>query len=458
MRYWSLAPCGAFSTRVGRRGSISIAYFGIGLQASDEPLMTPGLKRVLPHRSALKRAGRSASPAGVGRRQRVRGGVEAGMNLPALDALRGMLAVYVLLGHCRWLLWTGHGAWMAQPHETWAVPIVFASGLLRYGREAVIVFFVLSGFFIHLRNAEAARGGELAPQVTSRYLVRRAHRLLPPYAFALLVTVACDAIGYAWFPWLYAANTGDGLLDQTFARSGYSWPSVGPALWLLPSSMGFHFGSNGPLWSLAFEVLYYLAYPLWFGLRRRSAVAAFGVLPVVCLAIGLWPASPFPAVVAAYYPAWLTGAFLAERLGAASFAPRWRWSAAAVFAAGAWVHFAAPRVAIAAAAAILFGGAAVLLAATVPPDWRWPRWQRAWQYLGARSYTIYVVHFPFLALLSAWWLQAHGTRPAHGWFAVAGAAAAIAFGCVCFELCERHFLHRPIGNDAPGWRRAVVTP
>jgi hypothetical protein len=29
----------------------------------------------------------------------------------------------------------------------------------------------------------------------------------------------------------------------------------------------------------------------------------------------------------------------------------------------------------------------------------------------------------------------------HGWLAVSGALACVAFGCLCFEACERHFLH-----------------
>ncbi len=33
-------------------------------------------------------------------------------NLRALDALRGFLATYVVLGHARWLLWCGNAAFM----------------------------------------------------------------------------------------------------------------------------------------------------------------------------------------------------------------------------------------------------------------------------------------------------------------------------------------------------------
>jgi peptidoglycan/LPS O-acetylase OafA/YrhL len=97
------------------------------------------------------------------------------LNLRTLDMLRGMLAVYVLLGHCRWLLWAGHSAWMAAPHAAWLVPITFASASVRYGREAVMVFFVLSGFFIHLRFAQ--RTSEQPALPAGEFYRRRAHRL-----------------------------------------------------------------------------------------------------------------------------------------------------------------------------------------------------------------------------------------------------------------------------------------
>ncbi len=61
------------------------------------------------------------------------------------------------------------------------------------------------------------------------------------------------------------------------------------------------------------------------------------------------------------------------------------------------------------------------------------------EFLGIRSYTIYIVHFPLLTLISAYVIHVHGGRPLHGWLAVSGAAACVAFGCLCFEICERHF-------------------
>lgn len=362
------------------------------------------------------------------------------INLHSLDALRGLLAVYVVIGHGRWLLWAGHSAWLSQPHSWWEAPLAYGSAAFRYGHEAVMVFFVLSGFFIHLRFAKqlTTGGSTLEP---GEFYRRRLHRLAAPYFFALLVTVSGDLAGGALFPGLHDAATGDPLLDDTFARGGYRTAAVAPAMVMLPSTLGFDFGSNGPLWSLAFEVVYYALYPAWLWLRRRSEAIAFGVVPVVCLALAFVPVGGFPITVLAHYPIWLAGALLAERLVAARL-PRYTMvGALSMFVAGGLLHVTGTSPLSRIVAALIFGTAAVVAAAiAVPPAWL-SRFFDAFEYLGVRSYSIYIVHFPFLALLAAAVLDTQGARPLHGWFSLGGIVLAVAFGCACFEACERHFLH-----------------
>jgi peptidoglycan/LPS O-acetylase OafA/YrhL len=79
---------------------------------------------------------------------------------------------------------------------------------------------------------------------------------------------------------------------------------------------------------------------------------------------------------------------------------------------------------------MLYGGGAVLCAH------RWAGSTAAGrttvEYLGARSYSIYIVHFPFVTLIAC------GIR--YGWPSTArvvcgrGAVAAVAFGCLCPKL------------------------
>ena len=364
------------------------------------------------------------------------------INFQNLDALRGLLAVYVAIGHCRWLLWSGHANWLAAPHQPWEAIPAYASAAFRYGREAVMVFFVLSGFFIHYQAARL----DASPGSASAFYRRRWHRLAPPYYFALAVTLILDTIGRTMWPTLYQAQTGDALLDHTFSRGGYSVASVAPALTLLPTSLGRDFGSNGPLWSLAYEAVYYAVYPLWLWLRQRSALAAFAGIPMLCAAAPLLPLGGFPVSVAMHYPVWLAGALIAERFAKAGTTSREVWVGGVMFVAGAALHIlAAGRPLPALLAALLFGcGAVVLFAAAAFPA----RIAGAAEYLGLRSYTIYIVHFPLLALASAWVIHSYGGRPLHGWLALTGAVACVAFGCLCFEICERHFLHTRYRDDS----------
>ena len=285
--------------RHGRRRGV---WRGLVAIPSAIAAASPRTRSAAATRGAIVSVAEARTTSGVSARR---------INFGNLDALRGLLAVYVALGHCRWLLWGGHAAWLATPHTAWEAIPVYASGVLRYGREAVMVFFALSGFFIHFRAADAPGRQQFR---AAPFYRRRWHRLAPPYFFALVVTLACDLIGRTWWPTLYEARTGDSLLDATFASGGYSQTSVVPAVLLLPSTLGRDFGSNGPLWSIAFEAVYYAIYPLvavgspsqrGSRVRRDSA----GV-PVA----GVQSRRRVPGAGADVLPDLAVGALLAERM------------------------------------------------------------------------------------------------------------------------------------------------
>ena len=73
-----------------------------------------------------------------------------------LDGLRGLAAFYVVVGHARWLLWEGYSeGFQKHPASYSAInkALAYFLSLFKYGNEAVLFFFVLSGFVIHLRYA-----------------------------------------------------------------------------------------------------------------------------------------------------------------------------------------------------------------------------------------------------------------------------------------------------------------
>ena len=112
--------------------------------------------------------------------------------------------------------------------------------------EAVLFFFVLSGFSIGL-----AQKGKLISSKTElhQYLHRRLKRIIPIYWLALLLALFIGLLTnrihqpeYSFFNFL-----GNLLFLQT--------PANATAYWFSP------YGDNGPLWSLSYEVFFYLFFP-----------------------------------------------------------------------------------------------------------------------------------------------------------------------------------------------------
>src|SRR5689334_3978733 len=82
-------------------------------------------------------------------------GVGTRADLPVLDALRGLAAGYVVICHASALLWIG-----AFPATRDGVAAQVYHKLVDYSPVAVILFFVISGFCIHYRQAQRLASGE----------------------------------------------------------------------------------------------------------------------------------------------------------------------------------------------------------------------------------------------------------------------------------------------------------
>ncbi|MEH1965206.1 MULTISPECIES: acyltransferase family protein [unclassified Nostoc] len=365
------------------------------------------------------------------------------LNLRSLDALRGFLAIYVLAGHCRWLLWVGNIGWSQHPHSWYAEILVYASASLRYGHEAVIIFFVLSGFFIHLRVSKQLAQSKTFQLNVINFFHRRCHRLVPPYILALALTAILDIAGRFLYPTLYTSLTGDLLLDQNFLKKEFSVTSIFPALFMLPSSMGKDFGSNGPLWSLAYEVIYYLLYPLWLKLRNFGALPAYSAGVVVAVLGQLFFMPSFATQVLIHYPIWLSGALIAE-IGSQKkliFTKKDIWvSSLLLIITFIATHFPLGSLLLILVYAIL-GSTLVLLITSLPLSICKHPLHKYFEILGIESYTIYICHFPIITFISAWAFEVLDGRPVHGLLALGGGLFTLLVCHILFLLCERNFLH-----------------
>jgi peptidoglycan/LPS O-acetylase OafA/YrhL len=216
-----------------------------------------------------------------------------------VDAVRGLCAAVVTFHHARGLFRGVDGALGALS------PWCLALGRAISGRntEAVIVFFVLSGFSIRL-SVEGRSVG--TGEGLRDYYARRARRVLPLYwlslAAAWLVAVSVAPLPDGWLaPWTLVGNL---VFLQT---------AVGvPGAWVLP------WAGNGPLWSLSFEVFFYAAYP-WL-LRTTPDPRLRWVIVMLVTALGFVGNALAPNPLTMFCAAsviWYLGVDLAERwLGA----------------------------------------------------------------------------------------------------------------------------------------------
>jgi peptidoglycan/LPS O-acetylase OafA/YrhL len=185
-----------------------------------------------------------------------------------LDALRFGAAFTVFLSHYALGRFSGGLFWQVTP----------------YGRVAVLVFFVLSGFVI-------AWVTETREQTFEEYALSRAARLYSVILPAFLVTLVVDHLAMAIDPRLYGSEIlpqmGHGpfhtLLGYTLSAVflGESW-----TLTVQP-------GSIVPFWSLNYEAWYYVLFAtasFLEGRRRIAALAAASLLagPKILLLFPVW--------------------------------------------------------------------------------------------------------------------------------------------------------------------------
>jgi peptidoglycan/LPS O-acetylase OafA/YrhL len=369
--------------------------------------------------------------------------------LRSIDALRGAAALAVVLYHAASNPRASSGLFARFVTE----PTAFITS---YGYTGVFLFFVISGFCIHLAQAKASARGRAGERVEFfSFWRRRVRRLYPPYLVALvLFLVVARATGHLpltkFFAWDFAAHL---LMLHNFdTRTCYSINSV--------------------FWTLAIEEQLYLAYFLLLFLRRRfgwkgtlavclaARVVCFALLTILRKTFGV--DIPIPEAALSHWFTWALGALAVESAFRVVELPRWtrslRVGALALVAAAALARllpFVESHVVIHDAGWLLLHplwgvGFFCVLNRAVEAERGWrargstPAWIARLSAVGLFSYSLYLTHQ--LVLLETWkfewWLPIHATLVA----LFVMTPLCLVFAWLFFRLFERPFLAR--GREA----------
>ncbi len=212
-----------------------------------------------------------------------------------LDQMRWLAALAVCAAHLRSITLANYAG------DGWgAGAFFFAHG---FGHQAVMFFFVISGFLVGGDVLRRCRAGSFGWR---RHLARRGARLYLVLVPALLLTLACDSIGLAWFNQEGLYTHGRPLVMVYFDISERLGADVALGnLFFLQTILVPALGSNSPLWSLANEAWYYLLAPLLVLACLRDTPPVRRVAFVIALLVAGWFVG---AGIFSYFAVWLLGA------------------------------------------------------------------------------------------------------------------------------------------------------
>src|ERR1700722_1950175 len=199
-----------------------------------------------------------------------------------LDMARWLAALAVTGGHLRSFVFVDSNS-TGSADVLWKL-FYYLTGL---GHEAVMVFFVMSGFLIGKHVYDTVAAGQWA---WTNYAITRLSRLWIVLIPALTLNALWDYIGIH----LYHGNLYAGLLND-INHSTPATPNVAliygfdtflANVLFLQTIVAPTFGTNTPLWSLANEFWYYVIFPLGF-LASRKTVPALQRIAFASLAIAI---------------------------------------------------------------------------------------------------------------------------------------------------------------------------
>lgn len=200
---------------------------------------------------------------------------DASLQIDALDGLRGVAILFVLLAHL-------------SNHEMYLIP---ATSFSRAGNIGVWLFFVLSAFLLTRPFLERSRSYLRDRRFWANYFLRRFLRIFPLYSFILVLSLVVGS--YFQLPYPFPINF-DELVNHLLLLEGKN------ALWTIPVEFSYYF-------------LLPVVALLFIGVKRNVALGFIAVLALTFLSWRLWPPGRARGafLLGPYVPVFLVGSFAA---------------------------------------------------------------------------------------------------------------------------------------------------
>lgn len=221
-----------------------------------------------------------------------------------LDAFRWVAALCVVITHTGNRLLTNIND--IDLHQRTLVHYGFTF-LTGFAHQAVMVFFVLSGFLVggSLMREWRRTGTVDVPLYLMKRLVRLWVVLLP----ALVLVIAANAAAL----WLFSAQT-YGVFDTRDVVQRMSPGAFACNALFMQTVACWEYGRNAALWSLSNEFWYYVAFPLLVLGLMPGRTGRRNVKLLVLLAVLLTVLTAFQftgAWIGPYFVIWLAGVYVA---------------------------------------------------------------------------------------------------------------------------------------------------
>jgi peptidoglycan/LPS O-acetylase OafA/YrhL len=374
--------------------------------------------------------------------------------LQSIDALRGIAALGVVLFHA--VMQSAS----AVPNNLFRWPVKLLQFVSSFGYIGVFLFFVISGFCIHLQWAKSRATQQPQAIKFGSFWRRRIRRLYPPYLIA-----------FALFMLMAALTTGINVTHF------FVYDVVMHLLMLHNLDPNTCYSINGVFWTLAIEEQLYLAYFLLLFLRTRWGwgptllVCALARVGWFLFSHAAWVTTgtgiPVPEAAASHWFTWALGAIAVEGAFGLIKLPKW--------CRNLWIG---------GAAIVLASATSMILPATqkdtLPHDLAWmlmhPAWgvgffilvnrvveaEQAWlakvrkpglvagsvvrvvagaAFVGVFSYSLYLTHE--LVIMQSWSFVIKGFPPILNSLLIV-APATIAFAWVFYRFCEKPYMRKTV--------------